>query len=458
MMKRLLGFLLALMMLMTCALAEDQDVNHLLEMCKRVDLLLHNDSMVSDWVTGTDSAIAEENKIINRLRAGDRSMPKAIFFVSEETVKEAFVAGNDAYDNSEEQRTTLVQIPQQVLLKQLDEYGQSMLGQLTRQTNYLSDSDEPVLGLYFVLYDDALPMLGCVNGDGRVNVLYCMPIFSDELMKCESAEEVTAWMETVGLPAMACKALDITDAKATEFEGSFQAEATTPIPFDILANAADSMDTMLQNGYLQTVWGVSDEDAAKMDVLRHNGSRPRQIFRVELVNSTSAAMMLLRYRNADFCVQHEAMSSWTMRQLEGLLYQSIVNAIDDGINALTEEFNISSEDESIYSDTEKQDLLEQVENLYEEYTLLYAMISYSSRMEKVTGLPDESMAMYLLIYDEGAPIAAIVSQEYGVTMLNTCYIYSKSIANCKNVSDITLVLNGMGMPFEVTEITNQTEQ
>ncbi len=38
MMKRLLGFLLALMMLMTCALAEDQDVNHLLEMCRRVDL------------------------------------------------------------------------------------------------------------------------------------------------------------------------------------------------------------------------------------------------------------------------------------------------------------------------------------------------------------------------------------------------------------------------------------
>ncbi len=456
-MKRLLGFLLALMMLMTCALAEDQDVNHLLEMCKRVDLLLRNDCMISDWVSGTDSAIAEENKIINRLRAGDRSMPKAIYFVSEETLKEAFVAGNDAYDDSEEQRTSLVQIPQQVLLKQLDEYGQSMLGQLARQTNYLSASDEPVLGLYFVLYDDALPMLGYISGDGEVNALYCMPILSDELMKCESAEEVTAWMETVGLPAMACMALDITDATATEFESSFQAESTTPIPFDILANAADNMDTMLQNGYLQTVWGVSDEDAAKMDVLRHNGSRPRQIFRVELANSTRAALALLKYRSDELCVQHEVMSSWVMNQVQGLLYQSIANAIDDGINALAEEFNFSSEDESIYSDTEKQDFFEQMEKLYEEYTLLYAMISYSLRMEKVTGLPDESMAMYLLIYDEGAPIAAIVSQEYGVTMLNTCYIYSKSIANCKNVSDITLVLNGMGMPFEVTEITNQTE-
>ena len=457
MLKRLLGFLLAAIMLMTCALAEDQNVNHLLELCERVDLLLRNDRMVSDWVSGTDSAIADENKIINRLRAGDRSMPKAIYFVSEETLKDAFVAGNDAYDDSEEQRTSLVQIPQQVLIDQLDDYGQSMFGNLARQTNYLSDSDEPMLGLYFVLYDDALPMLGYINGDGEVNALSCMPILSDELMKCESAEEVTAWMETVGLPAMACTALDITDAKATVFESSFQAETTTPIPFDILANAADNMDTMLQNGYLQTVWGVSDEDAAKMDILRHNGSRPRQIFRIELMNSTSAAVVLLKYRSAELCVQHEAMSSWTMDQVGSLLYQSIVNAIDDSIIALVEEFNNSAEDESIYSDTETQDLLEQANSRYEDCLFLYSMINYSARTEKVTGLPEESMAMYLLIYDEGAPVAVLVSQEYGVTMLQTCYIYSESLANCKSVSDVSLVLNGMGMPFDVTEITDHTE-
>ena len=79
-MKKMLAILLALLMMLTgMATAEETtdnntNISHMLELCQRVDILLHSDRIVADLVGDTDAAITEEQKIVNRLRAGNRTM------------------------------------------------------------------------------------------------------------------------------------------------------------------------------------------------------------------------------------------------------------------------------------------------------------------------------------------------------------------------------------------------
>lgn len=73
-MKKMLAILLALLMMLTgMATAEETtdnntNISHMLELCQRVDILLHSDRIVADLVGDTDAAITEEQKIVNRLR------------------------------------------------------------------------------------------------------------------------------------------------------------------------------------------------------------------------------------------------------------------------------------------------------------------------------------------------------------------------------------------------------
>ena len=83
-MNKMLAILLALLMMLTgMATAEETtdnntNISHMLELCQRVDILLRSDRIVTDLVGDTDAAITEEQKIVNRLRAGNRTVPSAV--------------------------------------------------------------------------------------------------------------------------------------------------------------------------------------------------------------------------------------------------------------------------------------------------------------------------------------------------------------------------------------------
>lgn len=89
-MKKMIAILLALLMMLSgMATAEETtdnntNISHMLELCQRVDILLRSDRMVSDWVDGADTAITEEQKIVNRLRVGNRTVPSAVYYVAGE--------------------------------------------------------------------------------------------------------------------------------------------------------------------------------------------------------------------------------------------------------------------------------------------------------------------------------------------------------------------------------------
>lgn len=99
-MKKMLAILLALLMILSgMATAEETtdnntNISHMLELCQRVDILLRSDRMVSDWVDGADTAITEEQKIVNRLRAGNRTVPSAVYYVTGETLLAGFIGDN----------------------------------------------------------------------------------------------------------------------------------------------------------------------------------------------------------------------------------------------------------------------------------------------------------------------------------------------------------------------------
>ena len=102
-MKKMLAILLALLMMLSgMATAEETtdnntNISHMLELCQRVDILLHSDRIVADLVGDTDAAITEEQKIVNRLRAGNRTMPSAVYYVTGETLLAGFIGDNQDY-------------------------------------------------------------------------------------------------------------------------------------------------------------------------------------------------------------------------------------------------------------------------------------------------------------------------------------------------------------------------
>jgi len=194
-MKKMLAILLALLMMLSgMATAEETtdnntNISHMLELCQRVDILLHSDRIVADLVGDTDTAITEEQKIVNRLRAGNRTMPSAVYYVTGETLLTGFIGDNPDYTDTPEQRRVLQLMPQRILMEQQDTYGKQMLNQMARSTQYPKPDGEPEMGMYIALYADALPMMSFWISDGTVNEMYCTPVLSDELAACKSAED-----------------------------------------------------------------------------------------------------------------------------------------------------------------------------------------------------------------------------------------------------------------------------
>lgn len=278
-MKKMLAILLALLMMLTgMATAEETtdnntNISHMLELCQRVDILLRSDRIVTDLVGDTDAAITEEQKIVNRLRAGNRTMPSAVYYVTGETLLAGFIGDNPDYTDTPEQRRVIQLMPQRILMEQQDTYGKQMLNQMARSTQYPKPDGEPEMGMYIALYADALPMMSFWISDGTVNDMYCTPVLSDELAACKSAEEVTAWFAAQQMPELACTAVDLAGVAAYPFTEDPFGDEGEPVPFERLAEAGNALDELIESRYLQTTWGISDEDVAKLAAYAHEGSR-----------------------------------------------------------------------------------------------------------------------------------------------------------------------------------------
>lgn len=462
-MKKLLATLLALLMMLSgAAMAEETpqntNISHMLELCQRVDILLRSDRMVADWVEGTDTAITEEQKIVNRLRAGNRTTPSAVYCVTGEAMKDGFIGDNPDYTDTPEQRIVLQQMPERILMEQQTEYGKHMVNYMARATQYPKPSNEPEMGMYIVLYADALPMMGVWMTDGTVNEISCFPVLSDELAACTSAEEVTAWFETVQMPALPCTAVDLAGATPCTFAEDPFGDVGEPVPFERLAEVGDALDDLIESRYLQTAWGVSDEDAAKLADYAHQGQSPRSIYRIELMESATAQMFRLTYRAEAPQVLYEAVNTWAVK-----LYQEVtLYAMNDESSKLVHNFfdqayGTDEDGDSLYSDKDVQEMYKELQAQAEEMSMRYTLILNATLERKYLDLDEHAIAFYVLLYDEGAPILVMSGMENGVSNISARYFPAEKLETCESATDLMFYLTGNNAPYDVTEILPQSD-
>ena len=493
-MKKMLAILLALLMMLSgMATAEETtdnntNISHMLELCQRVDILLHSDRIVTDLVGDTDAAITEEQKIVNRLRAGNRTMPSAVYYVTGETLLAGFIGDNPDYTDTPEQRRVLQLMPQRILMEQQDTYGKQMLNQMARSTQYPKPDGEPEMGMYIALYADALPMMSFWISDGTVNDMYCTPVLSDKLAACKSAEEVTAWFAAQQMPELACTA----GVAAYPFTEDPFGDEGEPVPFERLAEAGNALDELIESRYLQTTWGISDEDVAKLAAYAHEGQSPRSIYRIELMESSMAQILRLTYRSEAPQVLYEVTCSWAMEMYRMVTLFAMYDEYNAGVDAkkdklgkaarnLTkidkapfwagvrtlyqqgededEESDSLFTDETSETDTPDESLKTEAENfqkLMQEIDARYSLImNQATQKHLYLDLNERTNAMYVLLYDEGAPILVMSSMENGVSCLHVRYFPTAQLENCQNTTDLMFYFTGNNVPFEVTEILPQ---
>lgn len=471
-MKKMLAILLALLMMLTgMATAEETtdnntNISHMLELCQRVDILLRSDRIVTDLVGDTDAAITEEQKIVNRLRAGNRTMPSAVYYVTGETLLAGFIGDNPDYTDTPEQRRVIQLMPQRILMEQQDTYGKQMLNQMARSTQYPKPDGEPEMGMYIALYADALPMMSFWISDGTVNDMYCTPVLSDELAACKSAEEVTAWFAAQQMPELACTAVDLAGVAAYPFTEDPFGDEGEPVPFERLAEAGNALDELIESRYLQTTWGISDEDVAKLAAYAHEGQSPRSIYRIELMESSMAQMLRLTYRSEAPQVLYEVTCSWALEMYRMVTLFAMYDEYNEGVRTLYQQEEDEDEesdslftDETSETDTPDESLKTEVENfqkLMQEIDARYSLImNQATQKHLYLDLNERTNAMYVLLYDEGAPILVMSSMENGVSCLHVRYFPTAQLENCQNTTDLMFYFTGNNVPFEVTEILPQ---
>lgn len=440
-MKKMLAILLALLMMLSgMATAEETtdnntNISHMLELCQRVDILLHSDRIVADLVGDTDAAITEEQKIVNRLRAGNRTMPSAVYYVTGETLLAGFIGDNPDYTDTPEQRRVIQLMPQRILMEQQDTYGKQMLNQMARSTQYPKPDGEPEMGMYIALYADALPMMSFWISDGTVNEMYCT-------------------------------AVDLAGVAAYPFAEDPFGDEGEPVPFERLAEAGNALDELIESRYLQTTWGISDEDVAKLAAYAHEGQSPRSIYRIELMESSMAQMLRLTYRSEAPQVLYEVTCSWALEMYRMVTLFAMYDEYNAGVRTLYQQEEDEDEesdslftDETSETDTPDESLKTEAENfqkLMQEIDARYSLImNQATQKHLYLDLNERTNAMYVLLYDEGAPILVMSSMENGVSCLHVRYFPTAQLENCQNTTDLMFYFTGNNVPFEVTEILPQ---
>lgn len=322
------------------------------------------------------------------------------------------------------------------------------------------------MGMYIALYADALPMMSFWISDGTVNDMYCTPVLSDELAACKSAEEVTAWFAAQQMPELACTAVDLAGVAAYPFTEDPFGDEGEPVPFERLAEAGNALDELIESRYLQTTWGISDEDVAKLAAYAHEGQSPRSIYRIELMESSMARMLRLTYRSEAPQVLYEVTCSWALEMYRMVTLFAMYDEYNAGVRTLYQQEEDEDEesdslftDETSETDTPDESLKTEAENfqkLMQEIDARYSLImNQATQKHLYLDLNERTNAMYVLLYDEGAPILVMSSMENGVSCLHVRYFPTAQLENCQNTTDLMFYFTGNNVPFEVTEILPQ---
>lgn len=466
-MKKLLSILLSVVLLLTMAGAEtvntgSVNLGYLLELTRRVDVLLRSDRMASDFVSERENGISEKQLLTN-LRRGDRTNPSAVYLISQEELESKLIGDNPAYTRTTSQVKVLTEMVQNWLTEEMSDYAYSLTVHMARTTHYVAPEGEAPAAVAFVLYEDALPILMSWHTvDGMVS-LNAYPLFDEKLAAATTAEEVTAWLVEKGLPELICTPVDMTNAEAIAFPEDFFTEAGEPLPFALLAEMADEMEEEVRNGYLQATWGYTDEDVSMLDELLHGDAQPAHIYRVDVMNTSSMQMVQLFYRNELPQVQYEAMCTVSSEMLQSML-QSMQSAFyqkadevlypsdEDEAESLVEE----EKPDDIFTDEETwQERYQRYREELQRQQARYSMVMRAHSLRMKLNLSEQVPAIYLLVYETGAPIAVLHSPEFGISSFQVVYIAANQLQRSKNISDVKLYLNSIGLNCLVTEVLPQ---
>lgn len=469
-MKKLFSVLLSMMLLLSMAGAENASENaenlnmgHLIELTQRVDVLLRSDRMVSDNVSVSENAISEEHMLLTRLRKGERTMPSAVYAISQEEMEAKLIGDNPDYTATTSQVMVMTDVIRSVLTEKMSEYEYELTSEMARATNYLLAPGEDEVCVCIVLYDEALPMLVDWYTEDGVVTMGAYPLFDEDLAACTTPEEVTAWFVAQELPDMTCTLVDLSNAAKVEFDDHFFTEEGEPLSFELLSTMADEMEQKLQERYLQITWGYTDENVAMMDDFRHGDEQPTHIYRLDVMNTSTMQMTQFFYRSEVPQVQYEAMCSnvgdmqltllYDMQyDLYSRAYETYYNSFfsdDDEEGSLVEE----EEQEDIFTDEETMQerfnqYLEDVENQQMRYVMAVRLMDQRAKVDLSESVP----AIYLLVYETGAPVFIVHTPESGIHNLDTSYLYVEQLQRCKSISDVKLYLNTLGLTCQVTEI------
>lgn len=237
------------------------------------------------------------------------------------------------------------------------------------------------------------------------------------------------------------------------------------MPFERLAEAGNAMDELIESRYLQTTWGISDEDVAKLAAYAHEGQSPRSIYRIELMESSMAQMLRLTYRSEAPQVLYEVTCSWAMEMYHMVTLFAMYDEYNAGVQKLYQQEEDDEESDSLFTDetsetdTPDESLKTEAENfqkLMQEIDARYSLImNQATQKHLYLDLNERTNAMYVLLYDEGAPILVMSSMENGVSCLHVRYFPTAQLENCQNTTDLMFYFTGNNVPFEVTEILPQ---
>ena len=198
----------------------------------------------------------------------------------------------------------------------------------------------------------------------------------------------------------------------------------------------------------------------------HEGQSPRSIYRIELMESSMAQMLRLTYRSEAPQVLYEVTCSWALEMYRMVTLFAMYDEYNAGVRTLYQQEEDEDEesdslftDETSETDTPDESLKTEVENfqkLMQEIDARYSLImNQATQKHLYLDLNERTNAMYVLLYDEGAPILVMSSMENGVSCLHVRYFPTAQLENCQNTTDLMFYFTGNNVPFEVTEILPQ---
>lgn len=181
-------------------LRDDPMLQNVVEIAQRIDMLAENELFMNHYTYG----MATEEQI-EAVSYGDHTRPVQAFHLNGQALIDALYAGAGESDRLDFTRPELLndlvgELPE-ILWGRREELELSILSMLARYKVFALEM-EPGCGLFFLLYEDAAPVLVTwVAGNGCVDTgAWFMP--DEKLATVSTAEEMSAWFAEMGMPAV----------------------------------------------------------------------------------------------------------------------------------------------------------------------------------------------------------------------------------------------------------------